>query len=51
MRDVRGTEAQRTLRGTLDGVVARAPTWRTGGLALLLVGDVAAGTEEARLAA
>jgi uroporphyrin-III C-methyltransferase/precorrin-2 dehydrogenase/sirohydrochlorin ferrochelatase len=46
-----GTDAQRVLRGTLADVVARAPAWHAGGPALLLVGGVAAETEEARLAA
>lgn len=45
------TDARRALRGTLSAIVARAPAWHTGGPALLLVGDVAAGAEDARLAA
>ena len=35
-----GRAEQRTLRGTLDTLVARAPEWSTGGPALVLVGAV-----------
>jgi hypothetical protein len=49
-RDAR-RDARRVLRGTLNGVVAQAPAWHAGGPALILVGEVAAEAEEARLAA
>ncbi len=37
-----GTEQQRALRGTLDELVAAAPSWSTGGPALVLIGEVVA---------
>ena len=46
-----GVSMLAALRGTLNGVVAQAPAWHAGGPALLLVGEVAAEAEEARLAA
>lgn len=37
-----GTERHRALRGTLDELVARAPSWSTGGPALVLIGQAVA---------
>ncbi len=37
-----GTDRHRALRGTLDELAAQAPTWSTGGPALVLVGEAVA---------